>query len=147
MKQSIIMQYRADYEATFNAVLKALENCRYVVTDAFHGRGEIQFHPRFTLFLPPRRLDYSVHLFDWQDGRIDLDFMYESPFNINMESWGGKYAGKLFHEIDKILGSGKLIQGTLLKPGILNEIKRLLLVFGIAAVGVAISMIILLFKK
>jgi hypothetical protein len=141
------MQYQASYQQAFDAVLKALENCRYVVTDAFHSRGEIQFHPRFILFSPARPLDFSVHVFDWEDGRIDLDFIYESQRNINLETIGGKYAGKLFYEIDKILGNGKLIQGTLLKPGFRNEMKRLLLALAIAAVGVVISLIILLFRK
>jgi hypothetical protein len=147
MKQSIIMQYQTTYQQAWDAVLIALENCTYAITDVFHGRGEIQFHPRFTLFLPEKRLDLSVHLFDWQDGRIDLDFIYESPFNINMETFGGKYAGRLFYEVDKILGSGKLIQGTLLQPGIRNEMKRVLLVLGIAVLGIAISTIILVFRK
>ncbi len=147
MKQSIIMQYRASYEQAFNAVLKALKNCGYVVTDTFHGRGEIQFHPRFILFSPARPLDFSIHLFDWEDGRIDLDFIYESKRNINLETIGGKYAGRLFHEMDKILGSGKLIQGTLLQPGFRNEMRRFLLALAIATLGVVISIIILLFRK
>jgi hypothetical protein len=127
--------------------LEALKNCRYVVTDTFHGRGEIQFHPRFILFLPTRRLDFSIHLFDWEDGSVDLDFIYESPRNINLETIGGKYAGRLFYEVDKILGSGRLVQGSLLRPGPRNEMKRFLLALGIAALGVAISIIILLLRK
>jgi hypothetical protein len=147
MKQSIIMQYQTTYQQAFDAALKALENCRYVVTDVFHGRAEIQFHPRFTFFLLERRTDLSLHFFDWEDGRLDLDFIYASPANINLETFGGKHAGIIFNEIDKILGSGKLIQGSLLQPGIWNEMKRLLLALGIAAVGIAISIIILLFRK
>src|SRR5215831_9996574 len=105
MKQSIIMQYQTTYQQAWDAVLKALDNCRYVATDIFIARGEIQFQPRFAPVML-NRLDLSFHLFDWEDGRIDLDFIYESRGNINRESDGGKYAGRLFHEIDKILGNG-----------------------------------------
>lgn len=154
----VTVHYSASPQQAFEAALSAIKACGYRIVSQDRDNGVIRLVRTYTYRLGGGGVIGMLISFLGLFGR-DLDFAMEVEISklrgdeTEISAHRGKsvgagedqeIAGQLFHRLDGILGEGKLIQGNLEKPGVANELKKLLFVLGIFALAV-IAMILVVF--
>jgi hypothetical protein len=143
MKDSpVTVRYLASPHEAFEATLSAINACGYYVINQDETRGIVTLQrggsgttapgPLFS-FLSAIGLGISFERFVME---IQL-----SPAGAEVDITGippeydkGEFreiTGRVFHRLNAILGEGKLVEGHLEKPGIVNELKKVLWVLAI----------------
>lgn len=147
-KSMVVVQYSASPEQAFEAALSAVKACGYHIVSQDRDNGVIRLVRTSTYRLGGIGIIGKLISFVDLFGR-DLDFAVEilisklSGEEVEITACPGNSAGageareiaaQFFHRLNEVLGEGKLMQGSLEKPGVVNELKKVLLVLGVFAV-------------
>jgi len=158
-ESAVTVRYLANSKEAFEAALSAVQACGYRVVNQDEDNGIIRLVRSYTYRVGGGSLITSLIRFSTiseSDFAAEVQISETSKEEIDITTVPGnrvdvgehqEIASQLFHRLDKLLGEGKLIQGKLGKPGVLNELKKMLIVLAIFGFGVVILILLAFWKR
>ena len=122
----VALEYKVSARAAFEASHEAVKKRGYFVRRADPDELTLVYEPTdVTWWVRMLGIKLTLQVIDLMDGTVEICMYADTGLEIGDRK---KAVGKVFYEIDKILGPGEHVHGELVRADIASELKRLLLV-------------------